>query len=146
MLQVEFLEQFPYVIKHKKGKGNIVADALSRRHALLSTLETKIFGLETLREMYLHDAEFSGIHAACENVSQNGYYRYNGYLFKEKRLCVPRCSIRNLLVKEAHEGGLMGHFGVHKTLDILHEHFYWPHMKHDVHKYCEHYIVCKKVK
>jgi hypothetical protein len=28
------------------------------------------------------------------------------------------------LVREAHEGGLMGHFGVVKTLDVLHEHFY----------------------
>ncbi len=42
---VEFLEQFPYVIKHKKGKGNIVVDALSQRHALLSMLETKLIGL-----------------------------------------------------------------------------------------------------
>jgi len=55
---IEFLEQFSYVIKHKKRKGNIVVDALSRRHALLSTLETKIFGLETLREICLDDVEF----------------------------------------------------------------------------------------
>ena len=34
---VEFIESFPYVIKHKKGKENIVADALSRRYVLLST-------------------------------------------------------------------------------------------------------------
>jgi hypothetical protein len=27
-------------------------------------------------------------------------------------------------VSEAHGGGLMGHFGVVKTLDVLHEHFY----------------------
>jgi len=47
---------------------------------------------------------------------------------------VPKSSIRELLVQEAHEKVLMGHFGVQKTLDILHEHFYWPHMKHDVHK------------
>jgi hypothetical protein len=46
---VEFLEQFPYVIKHKKGKANVVADALSRRYVLLSTLETKIFGLEHIK-------------------------------------------------------------------------------------------------
>ena len=26
---VEFIESFPYIIKHKKGKDNIVADALS---------------------------------------------------------------------------------------------------------------------
>ena len=28
-------------------------------------------------------------------------------------------------------GGLMGHFGIAKTLDILHEHFFWPNMKSD---------------
>ena len=33
---VEFTESFPYVIKHKKGKDNIIADALSRRYIMLS--------------------------------------------------------------------------------------------------------------
>ena len=59
---------------------------------------------------------------------------------KKKRLCVPKGSIRRFLVKEAHAEGLMGHFGVQKTLNMLQEHFYWPHMKHDVHKLCEHCI------
>ena len=31
---VEFIETFPYVIKYKQGKENIVADALSRRYVL----------------------------------------------------------------------------------------------------------------
>jgi len=31
---MEFLKQFPYVIKYKKGKNNIVVNALSRRHIL----------------------------------------------------------------------------------------------------------------
>ena len=33
---MEFIEPFPYVIKYKKGRENIVVDALSRRYALLS--------------------------------------------------------------------------------------------------------------
>ncbi|KAF8096225.1 hypothetical protein N665_0314s0003 [Sinapis alba] len=41
---LEFVESFPYVIKYKKGKENIVADALSRRHALIATMEAKIMG------------------------------------------------------------------------------------------------------
>jgi hypothetical protein len=40
----------------------------------------------------------------------------------------------------------MGHFGVAKTLDILKEHFYWPHMKRDVIKVCETCLECKKAK
>jgi hypothetical protein len=34
-----------------------------------------------------------------------------------------------LLVREAYEGGLMVHFSIVKTLDVLHKHFYWPKMK-----------------
>ncbi|XP_057988932.1 uncharacterized protein LOC131172007 [Hevea brasiliensis] len=45
---VEFLESFPYVIKYMKGHPNIVADALSRRYALISLLNTKFLGFELM--------------------------------------------------------------------------------------------------
>ena len=38
---------------------------------------------------------------------------------------MPNSSICELLVCEAHGGGLMGHVGVRKTLDMLHEHFFF---------------------
>jgi hypothetical protein len=37
----EFIESFPYVVKYKKGKENVVADALSRRYALITQLDAK---------------------------------------------------------------------------------------------------------
>jgi hypothetical protein len=40
---VEFIESFPYVIKHKKGKDNVIADALSRRYTMLSQLDADFF-------------------------------------------------------------------------------------------------------
>jgi hypothetical protein len=58
---VEFIESFPYVIKHKKGKKNIIVDALSRRYALLTQLGYKIFGLETIKDQYVHDADFKDV-------------------------------------------------------------------------------------
>jgi hypothetical protein len=76
---VEFLEQFPYVIKHKKGKSNVVADALSRRHVLLSTLETKVFYPEHIKKLYENDLKFFSKFVACEHVVINGYFRHNGY-------------------------------------------------------------------
>jgi hypothetical protein len=70
----------------------------------------------------------------------------DGYLFKESRLCVPLSSMRELLIGEAHEGGLMRHFGVVKTLDVLYEHFYWLKMKKDVQRICDKCITSRKGK
>jgi hypothetical protein len=33
---VEFIESFPYIIKHKNGKENVIANVLSRRYTMLS--------------------------------------------------------------------------------------------------------------
>jgi hypothetical protein len=38
-------------------------------------------------------------------------------------------------LQEAHGGGLMGHFGVKKTRDVLSTHFYWPRKHRDVERY-----------
>lgn len=61
---------------------------------------------------------------SCLHGSRDKIYLHDGYLFRENRLCIPKTSMRELLVKEAHGGGLMEHFGVARTLSILHEHFY----------------------
>ncbi|RVW85784.1 Transposon Ty3-G Gag-Pol polyprotein [Vitis vinifera] len=139
---VEFIETFPYVIKYKQGKENIVADALSRRYALVSTLNAKLLGFEYVKELYANDDDFASVYGACEKTTFGKFYRLDGYLFRENRLCVPNSSMRELLVREAHGGGLMGHFGVRKTLDILHEHFFWPKMKRDVERACARCITC----
>ena len=144
---VEFIETFPYVIKYKQGKENVVADALSRRYTLLNFLSAKLLGFEFIKELYSNDDDFGAIYISCDNGAVSGdFYLFDGFLFKRNRLCIPKCSMRELLVKEAHGGGLMGHFGVHKTYDMLIEHFFWPSMKHDVHKVCEHCITCREAK
>ena len=55
---VEFIETFPYVIRYKQGKENIVADALSRRYILISFLDAKILGFEHIKELYSLDLDF----------------------------------------------------------------------------------------
>uniref|UniRef100_A0A2N9EC96 Reverse transcriptase n=1 Tax=Fagus sylvatica TaxID=28930 RepID=A0A2N9EC96_FAGSY len=143
---MEFIETFPYVIKYKQGKENIVADALSRRYALISTLNAKLLGFEYVKELYVNDDDFASVFAACEKAAFGKFYRLDGYLFRENRLCVPNSSMRELLVREAHGGGLMGHFGVRKTLDVLHEHFFWPKMKRDVERVCSRCVTCRQAK
>jgi len=59
---------------------------------------------------------------------------------------MPQGYLRQSLVREAHEGDLMGHFGVAKTLDTLHEHFFWSHMCKSIHSLCDKCIACSKAK
>jgi len=143
---VEFIETFPYVIKYRQGKENIVADALSRRYALVSTLNAKLLGFKYVKELYANDDDFANVYGACERTAFGKFYRLDGYMFRENKLCVPNSSMHELLVCEVHGGGLMGHFGVRKTLDVLHEHFFWPKMKRDVERACARCITCRQVK
>ena len=54
-------------MKYKKGKDNVVADALSRKSVLLNQLEVKVLGLESLKEMYKNDPEFSEPYNHCKD-------------------------------------------------------------------------------
>jgi len=62
----EFIESFSYIIKHKKGKDNVIDDALSRRYNMLSQLDCRIFGLETIKEQYVNDDEFKDVLENCK--------------------------------------------------------------------------------
>jgi hypothetical protein len=115
---------FPYVIRYKQGKENVVADTLSRRYVLLSTLDAKLLGFQQIKELYTIDNDFCEEYKLCEKSANGKYFRHDGFLFHENKLCVPNCSVRELLVRESHGGGLMGHFRIAKTLAILQEHFY----------------------
>jgi hypothetical protein len=143
---VEFIETFPFVIKYKQGKENIVADALSRRYAIISTLNAKLLGFEYVKELYANEDDFASVYGACENAAFGKFYRPNGYLFRGNQFCVPNSSMRELLVREAHGEGLMSHFGVRKTLDVLREHFFLPKTKRDVERVCARCITCRQAK
>jgi hypothetical protein len=63
---VEFIESFAYVIKHKKGKDNVIVDALSRIYTMLSQLDCRIFGSESIKEQYANDDDFKDVLLHCK--------------------------------------------------------------------------------
>ncbi|RDY05022.1 hypothetical protein CR513_11185, partial [Mucuna pruriens] len=103
---IEFVENFPYVINHKQRKINIVAYALSRRYDLIAMFETKLLGLECLKELYESDNDFGEACAICVHLANGGFCSTMNFYLKKNKLCVPRSLIRNWLMKERHEGGL----------------------------------------
>lgn len=91
---VEFIESFPYVVKYKKSKDNVVADALSRKNVLLTQLGVKVPGLESLKDLYASDGEFSRPYAKCKDgKGLDKFHTHDGLLFHANKLCVPDSSI-----------------------------------------------------
>ena len=134
------------MIKYKARKSNVVTDALSRRYTLITTLDAKFLGFELIKNAYTNDPDFGAIFADLSRFNRENYYVSQGYLFFKDKLCIPACSMRELLVREAHGGGLMGHFGVAKTLPILQKHFYSPKMRRDVERMDQRCVTCHHAK
>jgi hypothetical protein len=96
---VEFIETFPYIIKHKKGKENVIADALSRCYTMLSQLDHKTFGFESIKELYATDVDFKDAYENCrEGKTWNKYVLQDGLLYHADKLCVPASSVRLLFL------------------------------------------------
>jgi hypothetical protein len=62
--------------------------------------------------------------AECANEAYDGFFMHEGYLFKIGRMCIPLGSLQELLMREAHGGGLRGHFREKKTYELLKEYFF----------------------
>ena len=78
---VEFIETFPYVIRYKQGKENVVADALSRRYTLLSILDAKLIGFEQIKDLYPLDQDFSEEYQACEKTQWENFIGMMDFCF-----------------------------------------------------------------
>jgi len=95
------------MVKYKQVKENIVVDTLSRRHLVFSTLNTTLLGFEHMRDLYIKDVDFFQVYVVCEHSTFDKFYRFDEYLFKEKILCVPNYSMRELVVPKVHKGELI---------------------------------------
>ena len=89
MKWVEYLQSFTFVIKHKSGVTNRVADALSRRHSLLIEMKVEVLGFDEMKELYDADPDFSEVWRECrasnltDHISKHDeYFIQEGMLFK----------------------------------------------------------------
>ncbi|GJU08564.1 reverse transcriptase domain-containing protein [Tanacetum coccineum] len=98
------------------GSDNQVMDALSRRHSLSTTMQIRVQGFDSFRRLYCDDHDFREIWSKSDNGPFQQFSKLNG--------------------------GLAGHFGRDKTLDLLREQFYCPKMERDVHRLLERCRTC----
>ena len=134
------------MIKHKVEKLNHVADALSRCHSFLSTMQTTVFEFDHIKELYAVDADFGKMWKRCLEGPQQMFVIKDGFLYYGKQLCIPQSLLRESIVRVAHEGGLAGHFGHSKTLKLIRDNFYWPKLNRDVVRLVERCKTCRRSK
>lgn len=139
-----FIQRFDFLIKHKASHTNKAADALSRKTTLLTLLKGEIVAFDSLPQLYETDCDFHEIWQYCNlHVNCNDFHLADGFLFKANRLCIPHTSLREKLIKDAHAGGLAGHFGRDKTLELLSNRFFWPQLRKDVYNFVQRCFICQ---
>lgn len=114
---IAYLQQFTFVIKHTSGASNRVADALSRRHSLLTVLHTSVTGFGSFVDLYPTDPFFGKLYTAALARASSEYSIHDGFLFRGTRLCIPECSLRLQLITELHREG---HVGVIVRYSLFH--------------------------
>lgn len=79
---MEFIKTFPYIIQYKRGKENIIANALSSlRYTLLSTLNVRLLGFDYIKKSYIND-DFSVVYNACDKIAFGKFYKLDTILKK----------------------------------------------------------------
>lgn len=140
---IAYLQQFTFTIRHKSGKLNRVADALSRRHSLLTTLHTSVTGFSSFSDLYESDPFFGKVLAEVKTGSRDDFSLLDGFLFRGSQLCIPDCSLRLRMIDELHREG---HVGRDRTLQLVSASYYWPSMRRDVERYVERCRACQLAK
>jgi hypothetical protein len=66
---------------------------------MLSQLDHKIFGLESIKKLYATDFNFKDAYKNCrEGKIWNKYVLHDGLLYRANKLCVPASFVRLLFL------------------------------------------------
>ena len=98
---IEFLQPYPYVIKHKAGVENKVTDARSRRMSILIAISNEVTGFERIKNDYESCPDFGEVYRVLIDGlvhEQDDYFLLDGYLFKANKLCIPKTSVRDFII------------------------------------------------
>ncbi|KAL7726291.1 hypothetical protein ACLKA6_008470 [Drosophila palustris] len=144
------LQQFQFDVHYRRGKLNVVADALSRhpldtfQQAVEAALPCK--WIESMRARITEEpAKFADYTEENGQLYRNLGHRADDEDFIPWKLCVPSGHRRRVL-QECHDAPTAGHQGVRKTVARLSQRYYWPGMFRDAARYVKRCEVCQKFK
>ena len=163
------IQELDLKIRHRPGKSNLVADALSRHPLPVADVLQVVAdgGVEDAPEndiakLQRQDDELAAIFQWLEGGGLPADPHQAQYLKAEHSnfeiidgvlgyhhpsapdivcIVVPSC-LRSILLKESHNGKFAGHFAEQKIYATLRERYWWRGMRNDVRCYCRSCLVC----
>ena len=144
----DFLAEFDYTLEYKPGRGNVVADALSRKATLAALVQTGSSLLKRVRVGLHSDPQALQLLEFAKQGKSRRFWTEDGLLYSTgRRLFVPRYdNLRRDIMKECHDSKWAGHPGVRRTLALASEAYFWPKMEGDIEAYVKTCLVCQQDK
>ncbi|KAL3499013.1 hypothetical protein ACH5RR_041745 [Cinchona calisaya] len=144
----DFLAEFDYALEYKPGKVNSVADALSRKMMLAATSQLESLLPDRIKEGLKHDAAARSLLEYAKEGKTRRFWVEEELLYtKGRRLYVPHYgNLRRELMEECHDSKWAGHPGMHRTLALIQNGYYWPRMRDDVETYVRTCLICQQDK
>jgi hypothetical protein len=141
---------YDYEIIYKKGKDNVVADALSQKYEEEGSIFSLSFiipdWLQVMRQEWLQDSKILHLIQQLQTkaLAPLGYsclqdeLRYKGRLYLSKQ-----SKIKSMVLSELHATPTAGHSGFTKTYDRVKRSFFWDGMKQKIRNFVAECEVCQ---
>ncbi|CAK1587301.1 unnamed protein product [Parnassius mnemosyne] len=145
------LQQFDFEVIYRKGKDNIVPDALSR------AIPDKEINIIDIKPDDKDDWYNSIEKEITEGKGRDDWILNQGILWKYLRLkqfpdekdswkiAIPEKLRRQILI-ECHDSPTAGHLGIKKSINRTRQHYFWPSLIKDVKDYVRKCETCSKHK
>lgn len=145
------LQQHKFTVHYRKGKQNVVADALSRQplqllqRAVVDAKEVCPWVRKRMEEVRKNPQKFSDYSIIGDQLFRHIARHPNDDDSTPWKLCVPTY-LRERVLNENHCQPAAGHLGIRKTINRVCNRYYWPGMVRDVANFVRSCKLCQEFK
>lgn len=134
---MEKFSSFNLEILHKKGKENVVVDALSGKDDKHTTCVNMIVVPEWLNKIRAEYAKDEDWGSMIKNINQYTNFEWKNYIlwYKGRIYLTLASKFKVRILKESHNFPTAGHVGFYKTYYNIRQSFYSKGMSKEIHKY-----------